>query len=130
MIGECIFTGVPDVVSGVSVMLDSVAATLVLPSIIDFSFTLTWDASNDNLDPIKNYTITISCDGTGCPVTLTADGNATSIDVMYNTADRNVTVMVTATNSVGTSDPAVLEIVGEYFYCKLYILCMYRQFMI
>ena len=99
-------------VSSISVMLDSVAAKLTLPS-IDFSFKLTWNTPNDNFDPIQNYTITIVCDGTGCPVTLTADGNATSIDVMYNTRGRNVSVMVISSNSVGTSDPAIAEIVGK-----------------
>jgi len=94
-------------------MLDSVSATLMLPSIY-FSFIFTWNAPNDNFDPIKNYTITIHCDGSKCPVTLIADGNATSIDVTYNTRERNVSVMMTASNSVGTSDPALVEIVGEY----------------
>ena len=88
---------------------------MVTPAVFsrDFNFTLTWDVPFINFDPIHNYTITIGCDGNGCPVTLTADGNATSIDVMYNTVEQNVTIMVTASNTVGTSDPTVIEITGR-----------------
>ena len=78
-----------------------------------FGFTLNWTEPFDNFDPIHNYTIIIGCDGSGCPVTLTADGNATSIDVSYATRTTNITIMITAMNSVGTSHPASLDATGK-----------------
>jgi len=78
-----------------------------------FGFTLSWTEPFDNFDPIHNYTITIGCDVSGCPVTLTTDGNATSIDVSYATRTTNITITMTAMNSVGTSHPASLDITSK-----------------
>ena len=96
-------------VPNVAVDLDTV---IMMSNVIDttFSFTLTWSVPFDNFDPIQNYTITIGCDGSGCPVILTTDNVTTSIDVSYTTIISNVTIMVTANNSLGTSEPAALEV--------------------
>jgi len=77
-----------------------------------FSFTLKWDVPFDNFDPIQYYTITIDCTGSGCPLTLTTDNVTTSLDVSYTTRVTNVTIMVTANNSIGNSNPALLDIAG------------------
>ena len=54
--------------------------------------------------------ITIGCTASGCPVTLTTDNVTTSLDVSYTTIITNVTITVAAINSLGTSDPAMLEV--------------------
>jgi len=96
---------VPNVAIGldtVNMMSDGIDTT--------FSFILNWDVPFANFDPIQNYMITIGCDGIECPVTLTTDNITTSINVSYTTTRTNVTIMVAAINSLGTSDPAMLEV--------------------
>ena len=78
------------------------------------SFILTWSIPFANFDPIQNYMITIGCTGSGCPLVLTTDNITTSINVSYTTTLTNVTIMVTASNTIGTSVPAVVEIAGTY----------------
>ena len=86
----------------VNMMSDGIGTT--------FSFTLNWGVPFANFDPIQNYMITIGCDGSECPVTLTTDNVTTSLDVSYTTIITNVTITVAAINSLGTSDPAMLEV--------------------
>ena len=82
------------------------------------NFTLSWTVPIANFDPIQNYTITIDCTAvSGCPVTLTADGNATSIGVSYTASMVNATIMVTANNNVGASNASVLEVASTFYLC-------------
>ena len=81
------------------------------------SFTLSWTEPFANFDPIVNYTITINCinitNGTVCPMTFNTTGNVTSRDVSFTT-DLSMmnTISMTASNTVGTSDPTMINIVG------------------
>jgi len=101
-------------IPNVAVDLDTV---IVISNGIDttFIFALNWGVPFANFDPIQNYMITIGCTGSSCPLILTTDNVTTSIDISYTTTRTNVTLMVTANNIVGTSDPAVVEIAGTYF---------------
>jgi len=97
-------------VSDVTVDLDSV----ILMSDGIYMFALIWSVPFNNFDPIKNYTITIGCDGSGCPVTLITDSNATNtLNVSYATRTTNITIMITAMNSVGTSYPTSLDVTSK-----------------
>ena len=75
-----------------------------------YNFTLNWVMPFANFDPIQNYTVTIGCDVSGCPLTETTDNVTTSLAISYATRTVNVTIMVTANNNVGASTPAVLEV--------------------
>jgi len=93
---------------------------------VTFNYTLNWTVPFNNFDPIHNYTITIGCDGRGCPVTLTTDNVTNSRDVSYTTRAVNVTIMVTANNTVGDSDAGIAEVVGKLsFVCgQIYVLSL------
>ena len=80
---------------------------------LQISFILNWQIPFDNFDPILNYTITIDCTGSECPVTLATDGSTTSLDVSYTTTMANHSLMITASNTIGTSNSTMLEIVGK-----------------
>ena len=80
----------------------------------DVSFTLSWDEPFANFDPIVNYTVTISCtDNDTCTAMFTV--NTTSVLVHFIT-DLSVmtTLSVTATNTVGESEPGMIIIIGMY----------------
>ena len=75
-------------------------------------FTLNWDKPFDNFDPIVNYTITINCNDSSCPVTFNV--TATSANVSFITDLSIMTSLsVTASNTVGTSNPTTIVIVGK-----------------
>ena len=100
-------------VPGVTVDLESVI--LMLNSIgFTYMFALIWGVPFDNFDPINNYTITIGCNGSGCPVILTTDNATNTLNVSYATRTTNITIMITAMNSVGTSYPASLDVNSKY----------------
>jgi len=109
-----VFSGPPDMVPGVILDLDSVVVM-----VDTFNFTLSWGVPFDNFAGIHNYTTTISCTGSSCPVILTNDNVTTTQNIRYTTTMTNVTLMVTASNIVGESEPVVLEIT-----CKLYCVQM------
>ena len=96
----------------VTIDLDTVVMSNGIDSI--FNFTLNWGIPFDNFDPIQNYFIMIDCIGSGCPLVLTADSIATSLDVSYTSRMTNVTIMMTASNTIGISDPATLEVASKY----------------
>ena len=78
------------------------------------SFTLNWDEPFDNFDPIVNYTITINCNDVSCPMMFTV--TTTSANVSFITDLPMMTPLsVTATNTIGTSDPATIIITGELY---------------
>ena len=80
------------------------------------NFTLNWDEPFDNFDPIVNYTITINCNDASCPVMFTV--TATSASVSFITDLSMMTPLsVTATNTVGTSDPTTIITAGKLCIC-------------
>ena len=89
------------------------------------SFTLNWDEPFDNFDPIVNYTITINCTDASCPVMFIV--TTTSASVSFITDLSMMTPLsVTASNTVGTSDPTTISIAGEsYVRAYLYELRTY-----
>ena len=88
------------------------------------SFTLNWDEPFDNFDPIVNYTITINCNDASCPVMFTV--TITSANVSFITDLSMMTPLsVTATNTIGTSDPTTIMIAGKLIYIRIYCMHMY-----
>ena len=86
------------------------------------NFTVNWDEPFANFDPIVNYTITINCSDASCPVMFTVA--ATSASVNFITDLSMITPLsVTASNTVGTSDPTTIMIAG-----KLETYCMHANF--
>ena len=86
------------------------------------SFTLNWDEPFDNFDPIVNYTITINCNDASCPVMFTV--TTTSANVSFITDLPMMTPLsVTATNTIGTSDPTTIMIAGKFTYVHMH--CTY-----
>ena len=78
----------------------------------NISFILNWDEPFANFDPIVNYAITINCSDASCPVMLTVA--TTSARVNFTTDLSMMTPLsVTASNTVGTSDPAIIMIAGK-----------------
>jgi len=109
----CFILAAPDIVPNVMVDLNTI---VVMSDGIDstFTFTLSWGVPFDNFDPIQNYTITITgCTVSECPLTLTTDNVTTSLEISYTTrTPTNVTIMVTASNTIDSSVPAVVEVTG------------------
>ena len=116
-----IYTAAPDNIANIIIDLNTVN--------IDnnnVSFTLNWDEPFANFDPIVNYTIAINCTDTNatlCPVfTVTT----TSASVYFITDLSMMTPLsVTASNTVGTSEPATVVIAGKLYICTSICMCMY-----
>ena len=91
------------------------------------SFTLNWNEPFDNFDPIVNYIITINCNDASCPVMFTV--TTTSASVSFITDLSMMTPLsLTATNTIGTSDPATIVIVGKLCICihtYIHMVCTY-----
>ena len=103
------YTVAPAMISNVIIDLDSV-------NIDDnVSFTLSWNEPFANFDPIVNYTVTINCtDNAICPVIVNTDYVTRTADVNFITdLSMMTTLSVTATNTIGTSDPAIRIITGK-----------------
>ena len=67
----------------------------------DASATVSWSAAGDGGSPITSYLVTSSPDGKTCPTT-----EATTCTVSGLTNGTAYTFTVTATNTIGTSDPS------------------------
>ena len=79
------------------------------------NFTMTWTEPFPNFDPIVNYTITIYCTNTTlCPAVFNADNSIRSrfISIITDLSMMNF-ISMTATNTIGTSAPAIRIIVGK-----------------
>ena len=76
------------------------------------SFSLIWDEPFANFDPIVNYTVTISCIDAHCPIVLTFTTTSFSVGFITN-SPMMIPVSVTASNTVGTSDPRTVVIDGK-----------------
>ena len=84
--------------------------------------TLNWDEPFANFDPIVNYTITINCSDASCPVILTVTTTSASVNFITDLS-MLTPLSVTASNTVGTSDPTTTMIAGKLLY-----LCTYIQY--
>ena len=105
-------------VPGVMLDMSSVSATPQFPAQpTQFSFTLNWGVPFANFDPILNYTIITSCsDNTVCPVTHVTGSDVTTLDISYTVPiiTVNYTISISANNTVGSSDPVMRILAGEY----------------
>ena len=104
--------GAPHVVTNVMIDFQSVSIDNEINTI---NFTLSWNEPFANFDPIVNYTVTINCTNVGtCPAIVNT--NVTSVGVKNIITDLSVMnlILVTASNSVGTSDPTARAIVGRH----------------
>ena len=91
---------------------------------------ITWDIPFDNFDPIQYYNITVTnCRALRCPLVDISDNTTTSRSIRYYTFQYNVTVLVTASNSIGSSDPAIFEITGmlQKFVCISVVSYLYQS---
>ena len=109
------YVAAPEMIANVMINLTSVE---IKGSTVNF--TLSWTEPFANFDPIVNYTITINCinitNGTVCPLIVTTAGNVTSRDVSFTTDLSMInTISVTASNTVGKSNPLTRIIVGKLF---------------
>ena len=90
------------------------------------SFTLNWDEPFDNFDPMVNYTITINCNDVSCPVMFTV--TTTSASVSFITDLSMMTPLsVTASNTIGTSDPTTISIAGKLLYTILMYISIWNM---
>ena len=103
----CLLTDIPD--SVVTIRDDLV--TLLVSNV-------SWEAPNDNNDPINQYTINV-CDLTDndCIIHTSDVANI----VLFVVPKHNYTVSITATNEVGSSEPSEMVIIegaqpGELLY--------------
>ena len=107
-------------VPGVMADISSISAVPQFPAQpIQFNFTLNWDEPFENFDPILNYTIITSCsDNTVCPVTHVTGSDVTTLDISYTLPiiTVNYTISITANNTVGSSDPAIIILAGKYIH--------------
>ena len=73
--------------------------------------TLHWEEPFNNLDPIVNYTVTVSCsDGIICPRRFTTIDNATRSYTITNlTTMTKYAFSVVATNSLGSGEAGVVN---------------------
>ena len=79
------------------------------------NFTLSWTEPFANFDPISIYTITINCtsNATECPVMFNTETSIRSIYiVMFTDLSKRNLISVTASNSVGESEPGRRIFVG------------------
>ena len=120
------YTAAPDMISGVIIDLGTVniddSGDVNDDDDDDVNFTLNWNESFANFDPIVNYTVTINCTNTTlCPVMMNTN-NTTSANVNFITDLSMMTPLsVIATNTIGTSDTAIRIIAGRLQYVCMYI---------
>ena len=88
-------------------------------------FTLSWNEPFANFDPIVNYTVTINCTTTpSCPVIVNTGVTSVDVNIITDLSVMNL-ISVTASNSVGASDPTTRAIVGRHptnTYVHAYVL--------
>ena len=78
------------------------------------NFIMIWTEPFPNFDPIVNYTITIFCtNNLTCPAVYNTNNSMTSVFVRIITDLSKMNfISVTASNTIGSSNPAVRVIVG------------------
>jgi len=119
-----ISTGSPAMVGNIMVDVDTVSVDNN-----NVSFTLNWDEPFANFDPIVNYTVTINCSDASCPVMLTVTTTSASVNFITDLS-MMTPLSVTASNTIGTSDPTTIMIAGKLLYVLVYVrtnmrTCMY-----
>ena len=93
-----LITGIPEMVPAIRIDIKSMGNNV--------TFILSWGEPFNNLDPIVNYTVSCSGDGT-CPPIFTTTDNTTRITNL--TLMTNYTFSVVATNSIGSGEAGVLN---------------------
>ena len=101
------YTAAPDMVGNVMIDLNTVNVDNN-----NVSFTLNWTEPFANFDPVVNYTITINCTDAQCPAMFTVTTTSASVNFI-NDLSMMTPLSVTASNTVGTSDPATITINGK-----------------
>ena len=114
-----IYTGAPCIVDNVTIDLDTVNVNNN-----NVSFTLNWDEPFANFDPIVNYTITINCTDAQCPAMFTVTTTSASVNFITDLSVMTP-LSVTANNTVGTSDPAILIVVSKFCVTVLCAKCIH-----
>ena len=128
MYNELITTGVPEMVSNISVdtkivYINGSSVTLIL----------SWEEPfNNRLDPIVSYTVSCSGDVT-CPPNFTTTDNTTRNYTITNlTPITNYTFSVVATNSIGSGEAGIVMIttpgivMNMYIYTHVRLISTYR----
>ena len=84
--------------------------------------TLNWKEPFNNLDPIGNYTVTVSCsDDVICPQKFTTTDNTTrSYNITNLTTMTKYTFSVVATNSIGSGEAGVLNYTTPGLYIHVF----------
>jgi len=97
-------TGVPAMVPGVKVIKNTINGNIV-------TLKLSWGEPFNSLDPIVNYTVSCSGDGT-CPPNFTTTDNTTRSYTVQNLLmpGANYTFSIVATNSIGSGEAGVVMI--------------------
>ena len=108
------YTAAPDMIGNVMIDLNTVNVDNN-----NVSFVLNWDEPFANFDPIVNCTITINCTDAQCPTVFTVTTTSASVDFITDLSTMTP-LSVTASNTFGTSEPAIVIVVGKF--C-LTILC-------
>ena len=115
-------------------MITNIIIDLTSVIIVDSSvnFTITWTEPFANFDPIVNYTITIHCTNTTldlCPAVFNANNSIRSlfnISIITDLSMMNF-ISMTASNTIGTSHPAIRIIVGKPANtCNILYIAMYH----
>ena len=108
--------GLPAMVGNIMIDVDTV---IVNNNIV--RFTLNWEKPFANFDPIVNYTITINCSDSSCPLILD-NVTTTSASVNFITDLSMITpLLVIASNTIGTSDPTTVVIARKLVQLLYYI---------
>ena len=96
-----LITGIPEMVPAIRIDIKGMGNNI--------TFTLSWREPFNNFDPIVNYTVSCSGDGT-CPRNFTTIDNTTRSYTIANlTPMTNYTFSVVATNSIGSGEAGVLN---------------------
>ena len=118
MYNELITTGVPEIVSNISVDIKIVYINGSSVTLI-----LSWGEPFNNFDPIYIVNYTVSCSGdVTCPPNFTTTDNTTRSYTITNlTPMINYTFSVVATNSIGSGEAGVVMITTPGKVMNMYI---------
>ena len=116
MYNELITTGVPEMVSNISVDIK-----IVYINGNSVTLTLSWEEPFNNLDPIVNYTVSCSGDVTCPPNFTTTDNTTRSYTITNLTPMTDYTFSVIATNPIGSGEAGVVMITTPGIVMNMYI---------
>ena len=125
VLGISIVTGVPDVVPNVAIIDSTINSNGN-----HVTLTLSWGEPFNNFDPIVNYTVSCSGDGTCPPNFTTTDTITRSYTITNLIPMTNYTFSVVAANSIGSGEAGVLMITtppGEIILCMVYCIKMFAK---